>query len=122
MNITPRIPPQSAMTVISIRPGFSPLPSAAHRNRAGRVKIAPAARDSPAEPIVYTILLSRMEFFFMMIRMIAMEITAAGMEADTVRPTRRPKYAFAAPKIIANRTPTITDVTVIYGVTFSAGM
>lgn len=34
----------------------------------------------------------------MMIRMIAMEITAAGMEADTVRPTRRPKYAFAAPK------------------------
>ena len=55
------------------------------------MKIAPAASDSPAEPIVWTMLLSRMEFFFMILRITPMEITAAGMEADTVIPTRRPR-------------------------------
>jgi len=32
--------------------------------------------------------------------MIPIEITAAGMEADTVIPTISPRYAFAAPKVI----------------------
>ncbi len=67
------------------------IPSAAHRKRAGRVKMAPAARDSPAEPIVCTMLLSRIESRRRTMRMIPMEITAAGMEAETVIPTRRPR-------------------------------
>ncbi len=67
------------------------IPSAAHRKSAGRVKMAPAARDSPAEPIVCTILLSRIESRRRTMRMIPIEITAAGMEAETVIPTRRPR-------------------------------
>ena len=52
INRTPRIPPQSAIRVISRRLGISHRPSSAQRNSAGIVKIAPAASDSPAEPIV----------------------------------------------------------------------
>ena len=51
-----------------------------------------------------------------------MEITAAGIDAETVIPTRSPRYAFAAPNTIARITPMITDVTVISAVTFSAGI
>ena len=91
MKSTPRIPPQSAIRVISTMPGLLVSPSSAQRNSAGMVKIAPAARDSPAEPIVWTILLSRMEFLRRITRITPMEITAAGMEADTVIPTRRPR-------------------------------
>ena len=57
----------------------------------------------------------------MITRITPIEITAAGMDADTVIPTLSPKYAFAAPNTIANNTPIITDVTVNSGVTFSAG-
>ena len=50
---TPRIPPQTAITAISTKDGVETASfSAAHINRAGKVKIAPAARDSPAEPMV----------------------------------------------------------------------
>ena len=122
MKSTPRTPPQSAIRVISTRLGLSQRPSSAHKKRAGIVKIAPAASDSPAEPIVCTRLLSRMEFFFMMTRITPIEITAAGMDAETVIPTRSPRYALAAPNTIARMTPMITDVTVISAVTFSAGI
>ena len=54
--------------------------------------------------------------------MTPMEITAAGMDAETVIPTRRPRYAFAAPKTTASRIPRMTDVAVNSGVTLSAGM
>ena len=74
-----------------MRDGMSHRPSAAHMNRAGMVKMAPAARDSPAEPMVWTMLFSRMESRLKMKRMTPMEMTAAGMEAETVMPTRRPK-------------------------------
>jgi hypothetical protein len=50
-----------------------------------------------------------------------MEMTAAGMEADTVNPTLSPKYAFAAPKTIANIIPRIMAVSVISGRDFDAG-
>lgn len=60
-------------------------------NMAGRVKIAPAATDSPAEPIVWTMLFSRMESRRSSTRMIPIEMTAAGIEADTVMPTRSPR-------------------------------
>ena len=51
-----------------------------------------------------------------------MAITAAGMEAETVIPTRSPKYAFAAPKITARSIPITIEVTVSSGVIFSAGI
>ena len=43
----------------------------------------------------------------MIMRMIVIEITAAGIEADTVIPTLNPRYALAAPKITARRRPNI---------------
>ena len=58
----------------------------------------------------------------MMTRITPIEITAAGMDAETVIPTRSPRYALAAPNTIARMTPMITDVTVISAVTFSAGI
>ena len=102
--------------------GESIVPSFAHRKRAGSVKIAPAATDSPAEPIVWTRLFSRMESLRRMTRMIPMEITAAGIEAEIVIPTRRPRYAFAAPKTMASRIPIRREVTVNSGTTRSAGI
>ena len=91
MKNTPSRPPNSAMIVMVKSEGTSITPSLAQRNNAGIVKMEPAASDSPAEPMVCTMLFSRMESFFMIIRITAMEITAAGMEADTVMPTRNPR-------------------------------
>ena len=65
--------------------------AAAHKKSAGKVKIAPAAKDSPAEPIVWTILLSRMEFLRIIMRITPIAITAAGIDAETVIPTRSPR-------------------------------
>lgn len=47
-----------------------------------------------------------------------MEITAAGMEAETVMPTLNPRYAFAAPKTTARITPATMEVIVNSGVIF----
>ena len=58
----------------------------------------------------------------MMILMTVIEITAAGMEADTVSPTLRPRYAFAAPKTTASTMPSMSDAGVISVVTLSAGI
>ena len=52
INTIPRSPPLIHTRAIVKYPGGVPAPSAAHMNTAGSVKIAPAARDSPAEPIV----------------------------------------------------------------------
>jgi hypothetical protein len=35
-------------------------------------------------------------------------MTAAGIDAETVMPTRRPRYAFAAPKTMPSTTPMVT--------------
>ena len=86
--------------------------SFAHINKTGSVKIHPAARDSPAEPMVCTILFSKIESLRISTRITAIEITAAGMEAEMVIPTRKPKYALAPPNSTASSTPTITAVTV----------
>ena len=96
--------------------------SLAHMKRAGSVKIAPAARDSPAEPMVCTRLFSRIESRFKMMRIIPIERTAAGIEAETVMPTRRPRYAFAAPKSTARTIPSPIETGVISGSTRSAEM
>ena len=56
---------------------------------AGRVKITPPATDSPAEPVVCTMLFSRMvERPSARSRLI--ESTAIGIDAETVSPARRP--------------------------------
>ncbi len=121
INRTPSRPPISAVSEIDSIPGASLTPSVAHRKKTGIVKIAPAASDSPAEPIVCTMLLSSMDFLFRRILKIPMETTAAGIDAETVIPTRSPRYALAAPNTTARSTPVATDVTVNSDVTFSAG-
>ena len=102
---TPITPPISAINAISKKEGGSLPVSDAHIKSAGNVKIAPAATDSPAEPIVCTILFSSTESRLNTTRMIPIETTAAGMDADTVIPTRSPRYALAPPKITASSTP-----------------
>jgi len=70
----------------------------AHIKSAGSVKIAPAASDSPADATFSTVMFSSIEFLCSNPRVIAIEITAAGMEAEIVIPTFKPRYALAAPK------------------------
>src|SRR5690606_3859679 len=72
--------------------------------RAGSVKITPAASDSPADADVCTMLFSRM-FESLKNRRIAIEITAAGIDADTVSPANSPRYAFAPARITDSRMP-----------------
>src|SRR5205823_11465361 len=71
---------------------------------AGIVNTTPPAIDSPAEPIVCTMLFSRIveppSF-------LSTEIasTAIGIDALTVRPARSPRYTVDAPKSSPNRMP-----------------
>src|SRR5918996_1099452 len=71
---------------------------------AGTVKTTPAATDSPADPIVWTMLFSRIveppSF-------LSTEIasTAIGIDALTVRPARKPRYTVDAPKIRPKTAP-----------------
>ena len=122
MKHTPSVPPNRAIRAMERMLGKAIFPSSAQRNNAGSVKIAPAATDSPAEPIVCTMLFSRIESLRRITRMIPIEITAAGMEAETVIPTRSPRYALAAPNTIARRIPIKSAVTVNSGTTLSAGI
>ena len=70
----------------------------------------------------WTMLFSNMESLLNIKRIIPIEITAAGMDAETVIPTLSPKYALAPPNNIANKAPIIIDVTVNSGITLSAGI
>src|SRR5579864_1408480 len=72
--------------------------------RAGIVKITPAAADSPAEPVVCTMLFSRI-VERPNARKMLMDKTAIGMEAETVRPARSPTYTETAPNRIPNSAP-----------------
>ena len=76
------------------------------------VNITPAASDSPAEAAVCTMLFSRI-FDFLNILSMPIEITAAGMEAETVIPANNPKYAFAPAKTMDSMIPKIMDLKVI---------
>ena len=68
-----------------------------HRKiNAGIVKTTPPATDSPAEPIVCTMLFSRMVEPPSFLRT-EMASTAMGIDALTVRPARRPRYTVEAP-------------------------
>src|SRR4029077_20793050 len=77
----------------------------ASRN-AGRVKIAPAATDSPIDPAVRAMFSSSNDPFHA--RIAAMAITAAGYVAAIVIPARSPRYALAAPRTIVIRSPSNT--------------
>ena len=71
------------------------------------MKITPAATDSPAEPVVCTMLFSRIVDRPKARRML-MERTEIGIEAETVSPARRPTYTETAPKRMPNSAPRIT--------------
>ena len=53
---------------------------------AGTVKITPAASDSPALAIVWTALFSRILTSLNMLRKMSIDMTAAGILAETVIP------------------------------------
>src|SRR5829696_2899722 len=72
--------------------------------RAGIVNTTPPATDSPAEPMVWTMLFSRIVEPPTRFRT-EIASTAIGMEALTVRPARSPRYTVEAPKIRPKRTP-----------------
>ena len=84
---TPRNPPASAIMRIGQYLKKPSPPAPADRNRKPvTVKTMPAATDSPAEPMVWTMLFSRMvEPIFLKT---AIDRTAMGMEALTVTPAR----------------------------------
>ncbi len=86
MNSTPSHPPISARKNMRQYSAFSENP---RKISAGMEKITPAAADSPAEPVVCTILFSRIVERPNARRML-MESTAIGIEADTVSPARNP--------------------------------
>src|SRR2546423_7742691 len=75
------------------------------------VKTTPPATDSPAAPIVWTMLFSRMveppSFFSTEIAR-----TAIGIDALTVRPARRPRYTVDAPNSRPNNDPMTTALSV----------
>src|SRR5271154_1058558 len=93
MNSTPSHPPRSARKKMR---QYSVLSEKPRKINAGMVKITPAATDSPAEPVVCTILFSRI-VDRPKARKILIESTAIGMEAETVSPARKPTYTETAP-------------------------
>src|SRR5206468_1880084 len=101
---TPRTPPQRDRTRVRSQSISKP-----RRTRAGRVKATPAAIDSPAEPVVWTTVFSRIEArpprAREKARNIVMEMTAIGTEAETVSPTRRARYTEEAPKTTPSSEP-----------------
>src|SRR5688572_30380740 len=82
--------------------------------------MTPAARPSPDAAAVWTTLFCRM--LPPRNRSAAIEITAAGIDAETVSPANRPRYMLAPPRMIARTQPRITDAGVISGNVLSAGM
>jgi hypothetical protein len=62
-----------------------------HMNNAGTVKMVPLASEVDADPMVCDRFASRIVPPVRSARNTATVMTAAGMEAETVRPTRRPR-------------------------------
>ena len=71
---------------------------------AGIVKTTPAATDSPADPMVWTMLFSRMVDPPSRLST-EMASTAIGIDALTVSPARRPRYTVEAPKMSPKNAP-----------------
>ena len=103
VNIVPKSPPSVAMMSVSSHWML------VHRfitSSAGTVKMTPAAKDSPADAMVCTALFSRIETSLNMVRRIIIDITAAGILAETVMPAYNPRYAFAAVMRMPSTMPT----------------
>src|SRR5262245_1113529 len=84
------------------------------------VNTTPPATDSPAEPMVWTMLFSRIvEPPSRFNTEIAS--TAIGMDALTVSPARRPRYTVEAPKSRPNKMPRTIALNVNSGGDFVAG-
>src|SRR3989475_13175457 len=73
---------------------------------AGMVKTTPAATESLADPVVWTMLFSRIDVR-PRARKIVIESTAIGMEELTVSPILRARYTLDALKIRPSSTPRI---------------
>src|SRR5271154_5438797 len=86
MNSTPSQPPSSASGKIRQKVNSLPNP---RKMSAGIVNITPAASDSPADPVVCTILFSRI-VERPNARRILIDSTEIGIEAETVSPARNP--------------------------------
>ncbi len=69
--------------------------------------MTPAAADSPAEPVVCTMLFSRIVDLPNARRM-EIESTEIGIEAETVSPARNPTYTETAPNKMPKSEPRIT--------------
>ena len=95
-NRMPSMPPTTIRTVdFQYASAVSNDFHAPESTNAGMVKTAPAATDSPMEPMVRAMFSSRIEPPIS--RSSAMPITAAGYVAAMVIPALRPRYALAAP-------------------------
>src|SRR5713101_9136151 len=103
MKSTPSHPPRSANGKIRQNVNSEPKP---RKINAGIVNMTPAASDSPAEPVVWTMLFSRMVERPKARRML-MESTEMGIEAETVSPARKPTYTVTAPKSNPKSAPRI---------------
>src|SRR6266704_261748 len=101
---TPSHPPRSANGKIRQNVNSEPKP---RKISAGMVNMTPAASDSPAEPVVWTMLFSRIVERPKARRML-IDNTEMGIEAETVRPARRPTYTVTAPNNNPNRAPRMT--------------
>ena len=94
VKMVPNTPPNIATqnTVMKFISPANPI-----TNNAGMVKMIPAASDSPADVMVWTTLFSRIVTSLNFISLRSnIDMTAAGMEAETVIPMYNPRYVFAA--------------------------
>ena len=104
MNSTPSQPPISARKKTRQYSVFSENPM---KISAGSVKMTPAATDSPAEPVVCTMLFSRIVDLPNARRM-EIDSTEMGIDAETVSPARNPTYTETAPNSAPKIAPRIT--------------
>ena len=119
MNNTPSVPPTAARTKMVMYLKYSAPPD--RNSIAGIVNTTPAATDSPAEPIVWTMLFSRIVDLPSFLKT-AIERTAIGTEAETVSPARRARYTVAAPKMMPKAIPSRIALSENSGISCSAEM
>jgi len=85
------------------------------------VKTTPAETESAAEPVVWTMLFSRMVERPSQ-RKIVIDSTAIGIDALTVSPILSARYTFDAPKMSPSSTPSTIARTVSSAGACDAGM
>src|SRR3954453_17499662 len=98
----PRRPPMTAITAPLLMVRSYPI-----NKIAGSVKTIPAAMDSPAEPVVWTMLFSRIVDLPRVLKK-ATASTAIGIEADTVRPILSARYTLEAANTMPRIAPRMT--------------